>query len=436
MTLKAVRIIHNIISRIDFSFLAEFFRFAGIYVVECIDNDSDESPYLNTENCFNVTIDTCGSEQAFDFGPALDFREIKININKNENIREWKYKHQMIALMDVLVRIALLLGETPPGNIWGILIKEYVMNDLMLHSLNLQYYFKRSSFAIENIQNSFYAVQSDLESELEKINNCDPEYQYLEYARIYSRVKVNAGCKFMSQRFEFPIEELTAECTECINRYPYFSNFKVLLGLCYEYEPIYAPMAIRAFARALEEENEYCYSSHIYYWIGKQYEAYHANWEDSVNIYKTSYKRKHKYKNKYKIAIAQREAGEYEEAINSFTWIIDKLQEKISLNMLDPLEIEYYFKSKTMISIIYFSDLKDYLGAIEHGEDLIRNFNHMIDRDEFYTQLYGEENENYKHLTRRRLDTKRIRSILYYSCHYLGLEGKAVKYMNMRDYVG
>lgn len=436
MTLKAVRIIHNIITRIDFSFLAEFFRLAGIYVVECIDNDSDESPYQNTENCFNITIDTCGSGQAFELGPALDFRKIKIGINNIENIREWNQKQQMRALEEVLAETAFLLGEKPPGKVWDILIREYVMNDLMLHSLDLQYYFKRSSSAIVDVQNAFYAVQRDLESWLERLNNYDPEYQYLEYAKIYSRVKVNAGCKFMKQGFEFPIEELAAECIECINRYPDFSNLKVLLGLVYEYEPIYAPMAIRAFARALEEEDEYCYSSHIYYWLGKQYEAYQANWTDSVNSYKASYKRRPKYKNVYKLAIAHRVAGEYEEAIDSFMWIIDKLQEKIKLNMLDPLEMEYYFKSKTMISIIYFSDLKDYLGAIEHGEDLLRNFNQIINRNRFYRQLYGVEEERYKHLTRQRLETKRIRSILYYSCHYLGLEGKAVRYMNMKDYVG
>lgn len=238
----------------------------------------------------------------------------------------------------------------------------------------------------------------------------------------------------MDQVFEFPIEELAEECIKCINKYPDFSNLKVLLGLCYEHEPIYAPMAIRALAHALEEENAYCYASHIYYWLGKQYEAYKANWEDSVENYNASYKRKHKYKNIYKLAVAQRVAGAYENAIDLFKSIIDKLQEKIKLNMLDPLEIEYYFKSEAMISTIYFSDLKNYLGAIEYGEDLFRSYEQLVDTGNYYIQFYGGKAESYRHLTKQRLDTKRVRSILYYSYHYLGLEEKALRYMNMKDH--
>lgn len=112
MTFKAVRIIHNIITRIDFSFLAEFFRLAGIYVVECIDNDEDESPYQNKEDCFDVTIDTCGSDKAFEFGSAIDFGEIKVEINKTENIRQWNQKQQIDVLKNVLEQIAISLGAT------------------------------------------------------------------------------------------------------------------------------------------------------------------------------------------------------------------------------------------------------------------------------------------------------------------------------------
>lgn len=434
MTLKAVRIIHNIKTRIDFSFLAEFFRLAGIYVIECIDNDEDVSSYQNTPDCFDITVDTCGSNNASEYGPAVDFYKIKNIAGGDGLIRLWNENVQKNVLRNVLVQMALLLKKEPPGAGWETLIQNYVAYNLMLHSLNLQYYSKKPSYAIKNVQNVFYALQRDLESDLKLISINNPERKYLEYAKIYSKVKVNAGCKFMNQGFEFPIEELADECRECMNRYPDFSNLKVLLGLCYEYKPVYAPMAIRALVSALEEENQYCYSSHIYYWIGKQYEAYTANWEDSVNSYKRSFKRRHKYKNMYKLAVAHRVACDYEDAISSFTWIIDKLKEKIKLNMLDPLEVEYYFKSKAMIATIYFSDLKDYLGAIEHGESLIRNYNQLVDADDYYNQLYGNEADNYRRLTKQRFDTKRVRSILYYSYHYLGLEEKALQYMNMKDF--
>lgn len=434
MTLKSVRVIHNIITRNDFNFLAEFFRLAGIYVVECIDNDEDESPYQNAENCFEVTIDTCGSEKASELDSALDFGAIKETVNTTGNIRHWTQGQQVTVLQTVLTDIALLLRKTPPGNVWSILIREYVAADLMLHSLNLQYYYKRPSFAVENARDAFDSLASTMKSSLENIAVEDQERKYLEYAYIYSKVKVNAGCKYMEQKFKFPIEELADEGMACCNNYPDFSNLKVLLGLCYEHEPAYAQQAVRAFVRALEEENEYCYASHIYYWIGKQYETRQANWEDSVENYRASYVHRHKYKNKYKLAIAQRVDGDYEESINSFKWIIDKLEEKIKLSMLDPLELEYYFKSKAMIAIIYFNDLKNYLGAIEHGEYLIKTYNHLVDSDNFYIELYGVRAGSYRDLTKQRFDLRRVRSILYYSYHYLGLEEKALQYMNMEDF--
>ena len=337
MTFKAVRIIHNILTRIDFSFLAEFFRLAGIYVVECIDNEDDESPYQNNENCFDITIDTCGSEKAFDYGPSLNFEEIKNKIDIEKNIRHWSDDNQVKALETVLEQTALLLGETPPGTSWKTLIQKYVFYDIMLHSLNLQYYFKKESYVIINSEMVFYALQHEIQQLLETGYWGGEEKRYLEYAQIYCQVKSNAARKFMGQSFEFPTEELADECRACINRYPDFSNLKVLLGLCYEHDPFYAPIAIRAFAIALEEEDEYCYASHIYYWIGRQYEAYQANWGDAVQNYQLSYERKHKYKNKYKLAIADRVEGNYEEAIEKFSWIINKLENKMKLSMLDPL---------------------------------------------------------------------------------------------------
>ena len=87
-----------------------------------------------------------------------------------------------------------------------------------------------------------------------------------------------------------------------------------------------------------------------------------------------------------------------------------------------------------MIAIIYFSDLKNYLGAIEHGEHLIRNYNDLVDANSYYVLLYGKKAENYRKLTKQRFEQKRVRSILYYSYHYLGLEDKAIQYMNMKDF--
>lgn len=431
MKLKAVRIIHNVITRIDFCYLAEFFRFAGIYVVEYIDGDTDISPYQEDRNCFDITIDTCGSQKALEDERYIDFRRMKSSYHFSSNIHRWNKMNQKMLLDGLLLDIMIQLRENRLSRIWQILVNNYVEYVLVIHSMNLQYYFKNPSSVIEEAQKVFYNVYHSLSVEHEIMEKGLLDLRHLEYAQLYCKVKVNAGCKFMMQKFQFPIEELGKECSACANKYPDFSNLKVLHGLCYEYEPIYAPIAISAFLSALQDINMNCYSSHIYYWIGKQYEAYHENWNDAVKSYKFSYDRKHKYKNQYKLAVADRVAGEYLQAIDRFNWIIEKLQNKIRLKMTDPLELEYYFKSKAMIAIIYFNDLKDYPHAIEHAEYLINVYDKLVDESRFYFEFYGDFEADYKKLTKKRFHINKVRSILYYSYHYLGMEERATQYLNM-----
>lgn len=439
MGLKAIRIIHNILTRIDFCFLAEFFRFAGIYVVECIEGDEDASPYQDTPGCYDATIDTCGSEKSAE-GRCIDFKYIKYKLIRTDksvikkvrnfengedkskpvvmSIHLWRGELQKKILEDIINDIYKIIS-IDSGAAWKSIIDAYVDNELTLHSMNLQYYAKKPSFAVENAQRAFYKAYRDLSKSEGEINT-----KYIDYAKLYSMVKVNATCKYMKQEYVFPIEELSEKCKQCIHRYPDFSNMKVLLGLCYEYEPKYAPWAIEAFDLALQSENTFCYSSHIFYWLGKQSERFKKEKSNRVIYYKESYEKKHKYRNMYKLAQLARERGDYEEAINWFQKIINKLKPKFAYKFADPLEMVYLFKSYAMIAIIYFHDLENYLSAMEYGEYLINSYNAFVDESAFYSEFYGDRAGEYIALTKSRFELNRVRSILYYSYQYLGLDEK------------
>lgn len=434
MELKAVRIIHDVVSGIDFFFLAEFFRLSGIYVVEQMEGEA----YQGDKSCFDVTINTCGSCDGVEIegDDCIQFSLLKGAISPKANIRAWTLKNQKKVLKQLIKEIERrLYGQVSlkRGSWWDLLIDTYVNQELVLHSMNLQFYFKKPSFAVEQARNAFYEAYNAFEAGGKKIFSSDSERKYFVYARIYCKVKVNAGCYFMGDEFQFPVEALGDECIQYISQYPGFSNLKVLLGLCYEYSREYARVAIQAFDRALESENIYCYASHIYYWIGKRYEIIDEDPRDTIQNYRWSYDKKPKYKNIYKLAIERRNSGEYEEAIQYFQMILEKLDRKLKQRRADPLEMEYYFKAYAMITIIYFYDLKNYLTAIEYGEDLIRTCRVLVDEDEFYDAFYMDNANQYRNLTKARFDLKKIRSALYYSYEYLGLKDKAEQYKNMKD---
>lgn len=421
MELKAVRIIHDVVGSIDFFFLAEFFRLSGIYVVEQMEGDAEPD-----KSCYDVTIGACRSDSRLgaEDDVCIHLRDLKRNISSDDNIRKWNSTDQITVLTN-------LIGELIQKNVcnqsawWDILIGIYVNRELVLHSMNLQFYFKKASFAVENARNAFRDAYKDLVAEKGSIPAGDHGKKYYDYARIYCKVKVNAGCKYMGDEFEFYIEGLGNECIQCINLYPEFSNLKVLLGLCYEHTPEYARVAIQAFHGALEYEKMKCYASHIYYWIGKRYEELNENWGDVTRNYQMSHKRKPKYKNIYKLAIEERIAGNYYRAIEYFQEILKKLEKKMEQKLADPLELEYYFKSYAMITVIFFADLKDYFKAVAYGEDIIKHCGIMVEHDKFYDDFYGDFAADYRELTKKRFDLKRINSILYYSYQDLGLEDKA-----------
>ena len=229
MIFKAVRINYRIEDRIDFCFLAEFFRLAGIYVVECLEGE-DKSPYLNA-NCYDVVIETRGIVEQLEDN-SIDFRGLKQEITDMINIRKWNCLQQASVLSKLIGHIyESLLGNNIVSLSWQKIINIYVSEELVLHSMNLQYFFKKTSSPVDNAKAAYMKACQKLSNEEKEILE-EEEKRYYRYAICSCKVKVNSACYFMGNDVAFPIEQLGDECIKYIHEYPDFSNFKVLLGLC------------------------------------------------------------------------------------------------------------------------------------------------------------------------------------------------------------
>lgn len=397
---RAIKIVHNIYNRIDYLFLAEFFRLCGLYVGE-EDNLEQFDPMKELEDkCFDFFIFVSKEEQLeekqgweqFEKETGLIFfdsiRSAVLGSSRDQKIREVENKDKKSLLIKCLEHIG---KKIPIGKkiSESILMDVYVDNDLMICSSSLQYYPKKESLAIQMAGKGMLQAYSQL-------NNADiisdiKSYQW--YAKIWCAVKVNDACKYRQKILYFEPLELAEECEKLSAEYPDFSNAIVLRGLCYEHSKDRAIEAIGAFQQALEcEEEEHCYCNAIYYWIGKRYEAYEVRKDLARKYYFRAYQTKRKFRNIYKMAIYEKDSNRYMEAEDLFLQIIDALSEKLEVHMADPLELEYAFKAYQQMCVMFYNQCDDstikYRKVIEYGNAAIKIKNEEIGRSALYVDLY------------------------------------------------
>ena len=191
----------------------------------------------------------------------------------------------------------------------------YVMNNIMLHSLSLQYYPKRSSFAVEDAEKIFVFCYNEIDKYIEEHTQAD---RYMEYAQLWCAVKANNACKFQSWKVDFSIPDLEQKCIRLVDKYPDFNNARVLLGLCYEPANEYVSESVRVLERVLTQEGENSYTASVAYWLGKRYEAYEVNKEQAEDRYRQAYAQNGNYRSYYKIACIAKDKGMYEEACEEY----------------------------------------------------------------------------------------------------------------------
>jgi len=421
-TFRTVKIVHDIIHRIDFTYLAELFHFMGIFVCEDILIEKDRvlteaekntlydaviyvgslnpgehelaSVSLGCESYAdlmkNLPDNTCFFyEEAEEFLPSSDCGEERF---PEPVYRSCNSKEQKLLLSKMLKRLLKNFDQRDDVRAGGLdrLVEIYVKHDLMLHSMNMQYFSRRPSEIIEESREALREAHKQIDEQLEIIP-ADVK-RYYEYARLWCEVKINSACDYLKDILDFSIKKVAGRCQTLINQYPDFTNAKILLGLSYEPSISSANEALDAYFLALRDINGECFASPVYYWIGKRYETYNRNREDAEQSFKAANERKTKFRNYFKLAVFAKDRKDYSAAIELFEEIVKKLEMKKTLKYLDPLELEYIFKAYNQQCYCYYQQGK-YTESIRMGHRIEEFWNDIKEGgyDCYFKKFYGEK---------------------------------------------
>lgn len=424
---KAIKFIYDIEDRIDFIFLSEFFKLAGFFVGE-----ADESECLTEKNkaddaCFD-SVFYIGSRSAEAVGrtseKVLNLVRIpdevysELESTNPDLITRPSEACQKKMLLDCLEKITFEAGSFS-REAFKLLIDCYVDNNLMLHSANMIFYQNRPSEIITEAKAAFLEAYESLNTE--KREKALEDNYYFDFAISWCAVNVNNACKYNNEILYFREETISGPIQKLIANYPTYANAKVLMGMCYEAYQDKATATINYYLEALERVATECYSTDIYYRIGKRYEGFAQERENAFRYYQKSYNRHQKYKNIFKIAIFARDRQDTSTAIENFENILSKLNLQFEKKYATPLELEYAFKAYFQLCYIYYQRIKDKTSisadlwsdcqkVISYGKkaeqviDSERETN-LIDNNLFFGDFYGKNAETYHIWSRERVDT-------------------------------
>lgn len=463
-TFRSIKIIHDIKDRMDFLFLAEFFHFCGLYVGEGIAFMPDSFEETDSR-CFDIFISIDKYEEFPEYEENKEKYKCYLNLlNEVERfvcLRDI-FEDECIAgchkdrmdlysgggtltgkknvLRECMDRCLKELGaDEEERTVWVDLIEVYVNHNIMLYSSSLQYYQHSPAVAIQEAANNMMSAYDSLEQKYPKGNVKKRkedrliDAEYAEYARIWCAVKANLGFAYQRKTLFFSPQELAKEAEQLYQNYPDFSNAIVLQGLCYENSRDKANEAIAIFLQALEKDRLNCYSTAIYYWLGKRYEAYDSRQEEAEYYYRMAYEKKKKFRNIYKLAMYAEQRKDYRQAEKYYLQIISALRQKREVGMEDPLELEYEFKAYKHMCVMYFRKCRDitvkYRKTIEYADKAIEVREQGVEKSDLYVYLYGEgKADEYRTLSRGRMDLEYIYRVLFLTYNELQEHDLARKY--------
>lgn len=471
---RSVKITHDILHRMDFSYIAELFRFMGILVCEniLIDDGIEKSPkekeaekntvysaeiFVGRREINEIEAEVLGCSGT-DYQSKLDelpertvflydipyIQKQLLQQETNEALPTFHLgyepvKEQKAVLCTLCIEILSSIYDGTAGviiNVAGLsgLIDIYVDEKLWLHSMNMQYYAIRPSEAVSEAKGAFLSAHSKVEEILEKsAGKMEVEKRLYEYAGLWCEVKINNACKYSRGILYFSVKEVAKRCRSLSLRYPDFSNAKILLGLSYEPSFSSANEALAAFDDVLKEIRAECFASAVYYWVGKRYEPYPDKKNFVKKAYELAYQRKAKFRNIFKLAIEARNSGDNEKAVEWFDEIINRLELKRKLHFLDPLELEYLFKTYVQKCNIYYRE-DNITEAIKAGEKAIWIKNVVGDKkrnnteNRYFEKFYREDSDRYRKMLAARFNVDVVNKMLAVCYSKVFDEEKAKEY--------
>lgn len=470
--LNAVRIIHNILNRTNYVFLAEFFRMLGVFVWEDIlpgDGEETAEERKKTEAEKKTVCDVNifvgaehlsgqGAERMGCTGEAYEemigrlpedviffYDRLPTVPGIERDTPGWvglylDEEAQIRLLLDVVEEAACRAAGNGTAAFRTEELEEltriYVEERLCLHSINLQYFTRRKSFAVQEARVAMLAGYRRLEGLGTEEYGQDVRASY-RYALLWCAVRANGACSYLEEETAFSVRELAGRCQNLCTDHPEFTNAKVLQGLCYEPSKSSANEALYAFEEALRDVGDSCFASAIYYWMGKRYEAFQNNKKEMKLCFREANERQEKFRNLFKLAIIARDEGRLEDALDIFEKIDSKLLRKLKMSLLDPLELEYLFKSYNQQCYLYYQ-MEEYGRAIEFGKKAVRVKEEYSKpgwgyAPDLYQALYGEDGDTqYRQMTDGRMNLSASYQLLADSYRKMLNEEEADKYIEKR----
>lgn len=423
--LMAVKIAYNNENRNVFNLFAELFRLVGLYVEELSFEDIDKKlEKISDSFSFLLYISANPFEDSnsifidpMSFG-TWDMSHLEDSLiqpveNVIEQIKLWVQKNDCSFPCDELKEILPI----------------YIKNNLLKGAMQLQYYRMKMEEHKETERIFVNAV-----NELDALN---PSNRYFIYAKLYCRQKANLSCYFQFDKpLDYAISSLLKECNALIEKYPNFSNAKVLKGMICERSSDGLKLAIDSYLDALEQIGDKIYASHVFYWAGLLYQKFLTSQDEAAYAYKRSYALKKKYRNAYKLGYMAEQVGNYAETVKYYQECVELLEKKIATN-IDPLEIEYYFKTGILIAYHSQRNLEDYEQSIVYGNKM-REFyekEFLKDSNQNFRYFYGSEAKKYQEISKRRLKCKKLYECLAVAYRELGDQEKSMEYWELEKKV-
>lgn len=404
-TFAAIKIIHDVKHRPVYYLFTELFRLLGFFIgEETVGERKQNDAVCDEEKCFGSILYIGDPEELNDFSnkniimidPDEYFFPDAVNqINTPENM-----KNMLKTLAQINEKVSVIGLEFPLDLVQKVL-PIYLENNVVKAALQLQYYRLES-----DIHDYSRQVFSDTLNALERLSYTGKFTWCFLYAKLYCKQKVNLSCYYQENGlFVYDVDVLAKECRKLVDSEPNRSNAWVLLGMIYDVSKEHIKYAVEAYQRAINLDGRCCFSSHIYYWIGRLYELAGDNHEDAQKAYQGAYRLKKKYRNIYKMGKMAAADGAYQKAVSYYEECLDNLEESRQLCM-DPLEVSYYFKTSVLACFTCVVYLKDYERAVVFGDRARLFYKEGVTKD--FEKLFGSEAVTYREITEKGIRLKKL----------------------------
>jgi tetratricopeptide (TPR) repeat protein len=407
--LVAVKILHDDVNRMVYNLYAEFFRFCGVYVGEGILSEYSGKEVEADRESFQLLLCIYKKEEEIQekfqsymddvvWIDAAQYTDIPLDTSD-----KWELLgKEMVEVMDRLKSQAVHNSVKFPIEDIQVLLPVFVKKNVTRAACMLQYYRMVSDIHIASCR--------IFEEALMSLPETFGDSKYIDYARIYCKQKINLSCYFQRDRaLSYPISNLLDECKEFAIRYPDFSNIHVLAGMICEKSDNFLDMAFIAYKNALEMIGDTEYAHHVYYWLAALYQKFARGHNEAKRLFEKSCSCKRKYRNIYKLGSIYGAESNYPKMIECYEECVAFLEKRLAASM-DPLEVEYYYKTVALISIHNVSKLQKYDVGIENGEKALKFYREELEESKsgYFKYFFGEQEDLYRRISRNRINRETL----------------------------